>query len=100
MGKDSEVQTLLTLLLIAEGGEVPMADLQRSLGIGASAMSRNIGMLSSTGYRNGGQQQMIDGLALVESWENPLDRRQKLVRLTPKGRGVVTRALKHVSKGG
>jgi DNA-binding MarR family transcriptional regulator len=91
-----EVQALLTLLLIAEHGEIAMAELQQHLGLGSSAMSRNIGKLGVTGYRNGSNQKEAEGLGLVEAWENPLDRRVKLARLTPKGRAAVARALKHI----
>lgn len=96
VGREMEVQALLTLLLIAEHGEIAMTELQQALGLGASSMSRNIGKLSATGYRNGTSQKEAEGLGLIEAWENPMDRRQKTARLTPKGRAIVARALKHI----
>lgn len=95
LGKEVEAQTLLALLTVAEQGEVPQADLQRELGIGASAMSRNIGLLGTTGYKNGAGREQ-EGLGLVESWENPMDRRIKLVRLTAKGKVLVNRATRSI----
>ncbi len=95
INKEVEAQTLLVLLTVAAEGEVTMADLQRDIGVGSSAMSRNVGVLGTTGYRNGAGQ-VTEGLGLLESWENPQDRRQKLVRLTPKGRALVARAAKHI----
>ncbi|EFH10614.1 hypothetical protein HMPREF0731_3165 [Pseudoroseomonas cervicalis ATCC 49957] len=67
--------------------------MQKMLGIGGSAMSRNVGLLGSTGYRNGVKQVVAEGLGLMVTFEDPADRRQKLVSITPKGRAVVARAL-------
>lgn len=80
---DAEIQaqTVLTFLLVADATEpVSMRDLQGRLDISTSSVSRNVAALSKH-HRLG-----KDGLDLVEAYEDPADRRNKVVRLTAKGR--------------
>jgi DNA-binding MarR family transcriptional regulator len=96
VGRETEVQTLVTLMRIAEQPEgIPMKDLQDALGIKPSSMSRNIGRLGNTGYRNGKGTE-VPGLGLIDTWENPEDRRTKLVRLSGGGKALIRRVLDKV----
>jgi len=59
-----------------------MKDLASSVGIAQSSASRSIALLSK--YLKHG----TDGLEWVESFEDPMNRRQKTLRLTDKGKQV------------
>lgn len=96
--RDVEAQTLIALLIVAKEGAVNMAELQRRLGLGSSAMSRNVGLLGDTGYRNGANQAPSNSLGLVTAREDPMDRRHKTVTITPKGRAVVAKALRSLEQ--
>ena len=80
---DAEIQpqTILAYLYVAGSKEpVPMRDLQTRLGVASSSASRNVALLSKLNrYGKPGHD-------LVEIYENPEDRRYKLVRLTSRGR--------------
>lgn len=83
-----QAQTVLTYLLVAAAPdkEPPsMKELERRLGISSSSVSRNVAALSEM-HRLG-----KPGHDLVEAYEDPMDRRNKLVRLTPKGRTLALR---------
>ena len=73
-------QTISVFLAIAYHGEISMARLKTLLGIAQSSVSRNVSMLSAT-TRHG-----KPGPNLLRSWENPDNRREKLVTLTVQGR--------------
>ncbi len=81
---DPEIQAqgLSTFLTIAMSDPVPisMRDLAEAVGIAQSSCSRNVASLGQI-HRHG-----RPGHQLVESYEDPMDRRNKLVKLTPKGR--------------
>lgn len=59
-----------------------MKDLQSRVGLAKSSVSRNVAALSHQ-HRLG-----KPGHGLVEAYEDPEDRRNKLVRLTPKGKSL------------
>jgi DNA-binding MarR family transcriptional regulator len=79
---DPEIQAQ-TLAVFLEVSQHPHGILQRDLeaaaGISQSSVSRNIALLSHT------QRQGRPGYDLLVSFEDPAERRRKLVRLTPKG---------------
>ena len=80
---DPEIQAQAILAYLYGAGAkepVPMRDLQTRLGVASSGASRNVALLSKLD-RHG-----KPGHGLVEIYENPEDRRYKLVRLTPRGR--------------
>lgn len=79
--------TILCFLVVsqAESEDVHMKDLQQSLGITPASASRNIAYLSKE-HRLG-----KPGLDLVETYEDPADRRFKRIRLKPKGKQLKTR---------
>jgi len=84
---DPEIQmhTALMLLLIARKPGLNLKDLVTATGLGKSAVSRNIASLSKE-Y----------GKGLITYAEDPLDRRNKVIKLTPAGERVVNSLLHHV----
>ncbi len=90
-----ETPTIILLLTLAgrPDGTASMKELRQEIGLGSSSMTRQIGLLGMNGYRNGPNQSDIAGIGLVQSWEDPVDRREKLVRLTPVGEALVAKAL-------
>lgn len=79
-------QTIVCFLLIAAAPtDIPMRDLQDTLDMPSSSTSRNVAALSKH-HRLG-----RPGLDLVETYEDPEDRRFKRVRLTARGRALRSR---------
>ena len=80
---DSDIasQTMAVFLVVAmKGGEgISMQEVKDSLGIAQSSVSRNINLLCKT------SRHMKAGHDLLMTYEDPMNRRQKLCRLTPKG---------------
>ena len=75
------LQQLHILLLIAKAGEgTSLTDLAKEAGIGLATASRYV---SALGKQNRHRQ---EGLLMVESFEDPMERRKKIIRLTEKGR--------------
>jgi DNA-binding MarR family transcriptional regulator len=58
---------------------VPMTIIASDLNLAQSSVSRNISILSKWKWSR------KEGLDLVETREDPMERRRKLVKLTPKG---------------
>lgn len=66
------------------GGQegITMQDIAEALDLAQSSVSRNVMKLSITNrYR-------VSGIDILEAYEDPIERRRKLVRLTPKGKRV------------
>lgn len=82
------LQQLHVLLLIAEAGEgTSLTDLARSAGIGLATASRYV---SALGKQNRHRE---EGLLLVESFEDPMERRKKIIRLTAKGKAALMKLI-------
>lgn len=79
---EMRVQTLETLLRVAIAGRrgAHMTDIHRGLGMTLAAASRNVSSLSKVNTKG------AKAWGLVESHEDPMDRRYKIVALTPKGK--------------
>lgn len=81
------MQTALTLITVAKNQQkqngVSIKELSDILGISGAAASRNVSKLSTVGVK---QQK---GLALVESYEDPMYRVRKCVKLTPHGKRII-----------
>jgi DNA-binding MarR family transcriptional regulator len=76
-------QTMATFLYVAlhEGVDgVPQKDLADAIGIAQSTTSRNVSTLDKINRHHG------EGHRLIRSVEDPLERRRKLITLTPRGR--------------
>lgn len=78
------LQQLHCLLVIAQSEEgLSLTDLAQKVGIGLATASRYVAAL---GKQNRHRE---EGLLLVEAFEDPMERRKKIIRLTPKGRIAV-----------
>lgn len=77
---DVEMQALATFWTVAErGGEMPMMELQDTLGLSQSSVSRNVTLLSIGSIA-------APGPRLLEAFDDPGYRRRKIVQITPRGR--------------
>lgn len=82
------LQQLHVLLLIAQAEEgTSLTDLAKKAGIGLATASRYV---SALGKQNRHRQ---EGLLLVESFEDPMERRKKIIRLTAKGRTALNKLI-------
>lgn len=82
-----QMQQALTFLMVAEAGEegLPMLELQRRLGVSSSTASRNASALSKVHWRDPSKE----GYDLATREENPLDRRNKVLRLSARGKRIL-----------
>lgn len=80
---DFEMLAVRTFALVAEAGgrPIPQGTIRDRLNVSESTVSRNIAILSAGNPIRGGAQ-------LIESSEDPLYRRRKLVKLTASGRSL------------
>ncbi len=76
---EMQLQTLLTLLVVDTQPGITMKDAMKKIGISQSSISRNTSILGRLYVK--GQT----GLDLVAAVEDPMERRRKIMRLTPKG---------------
>ena len=87
-----ETQQQLLLLSLYVHGDLNQLDLERYTGMKKSANSRNIARLG-----DGLHPTTERGPGWVESYEDPENRRTKLVRLTPLGKAVLERTASDVA---
>lgn len=85
-----QAQTMMTMLVVARAhpDPVPMPEISREVGLAQSSTSRNIALLGKI-HRKG-----RPGLELIESSEDIMDRRTKLVSLTSRGKRFIQQLLK------
>lgn len=88
--KTMPLQQLRLLVALAVHETLPQTDLERYTGVGKTSNGRNIDRLGGGSFREA-------GLELVTSETDEKDRRYKLVRLTPKGRAVMSLAAEKVA---
>jgi DNA-binding MarR family transcriptional regulator len=81
---DMGSQTILTFLTVAQAGDagLPQSQLIKMTGMTQAGVSRNITRLSHGSPKNA-------GLHLIESYEDPMNRRHKLVKLTAAGQAIL-----------
>ncbi len=77
---DMPIQTAAMFLVVAANEGITMKALGEELGISQSSCSRNVAALSKQHRLN------KPGLDLVYAEEDPVERRRKIVKLTPQGR--------------
>lgn len=75
-----QVSTMLVFLYIASKGVTNQQDIEMSLGLTGGTTSRNVSYWTDT------KEFGVDGMGMVERFEDPRDRRHKILRLTPKGK--------------
>ena len=90
LDSEMQAQTMTVFLIVVESHPtpVPMPEIARAAGLAQSSTSRNIAALGT--YHRKGQP----GLKLLDSYEDPMDRRTKLVKLTPRGERFATILMK------
>lgn len=80
------LQQLHCLLVIAQSEEgMSLTDISQKVGIGLATASRYVAAL---GKQNRHRE---EGLLLVESFEDPMERRKKIIRLTKKGKAAINK---------
>jgi DNA-binding MarR family transcriptional regulator len=90
--KTLETQQQLLLLSLYIHGDLNQLDLERYTGMRKSSNSRNIARLGE------GEHPSVErGPGWVESYEDPENRRSKLVRLTPRGKALLEKVAAEVS---
>jgi DNA-binding MarR family transcriptional regulator len=77
------------LFLLAKAGETGMSltELSKAAEIAMATASRYIGNLGKI------NRFKEEGFNLVEAYEDPMERRKKIIRLTPKGRVLINRLI-------
>jgi DNA-binding MarR family transcriptional regulator len=81
----------LMVELHMRGGEMQMEDMQKAAGTSPSSITR-------AAVRLGGGDKDVSGMGWLEAFEDPLFRRRKIVRITPKGRAAVEKLAGATSK--
>lgn len=81
------LQTVAVFVAVALKPGITMKDLGPLVGLSQASISRNVAALAKT--------HRLDkpGLDLLIAREDPVERRRKIVELTPKGRGVLSALL-------
>lgn len=75
-----QISSMLTFLFIAQRGIASQKDVENMLGLSNAAASRNVSYWAE--HKKFG----VEGYGFVERFEDPRDRRAKLLRLTPAGK--------------
>lgn len=82
------LQQVRCLFIIADSEEgMSLSDIAKKAGIGLATASRYIGALGKINRKK------EEGLQLIESFEDPMERRKKVIRLTSKGRVAIRRII-------
>ena len=79
------LQYVTTFLLVAYEENLNVTEYAKRAGISQSLMTRHLADLGSVNRYH------EEGMGLVEGYEDMMDRRNRLVRLTPKGKTVLYR---------
>ena len=87
-----QLTTMLTFLFIAQRSEVSQKTIETHLGFSNAAASRNVSYWSDL------KKYGVPGQGFVERFENPTDRREKLIRLTDRGQAFYDRVCSHMHK--
>lgn len=86
--QDMPLQQAKCLFIVSQKEEgMSLSDIAKKAGIGLATASRYI---SALGKLNRHRQ---EGLQLIESFEDPMERRKKIIRLTKKGQIAVRKIL-------
>lgn len=86
--QDMPIQQAKCLFIVAQEPDgMSLSDIAKKAGIGLATASRYI---SALGKINRHRQ---EGLQLIEAFEDPMERRKKIIRLTTKGKIAVRKLL-------
>lgn len=82
------LQQALCLFVIAEAEDgLSLTDLAKKVGIALATASRYVGALGKMNRHH------TAGLNFIESYEDPMERRKKVIKITIKGRNALRRIL-------
>lgn len=79
--------SVLTFLYIARRGKVVQKDIELALGLSGVATSRNVSYWADMKFRD------KPGKGFVERYEDPMNRRFKVIQLTPEGKAFYQKLL-------
>lgn len=88
-----QAQQLVVLLLIYNNKDITMLDIINKTGLSQSTISRNIALLLE--WFNYSKRQA--GAGIVNIYEDPMDRRRKVIELTAKGKALFARLEKYLA---
>tara|TARA_Y100000593_G_C4274886_1_gene319508 strand:- start:14 stop:370 length:357 start_codon:yes stop_codon:yes gene_type:complete len=77
-----QLQTAMVFLTVSEFGPCNMSNLRTTCGLSGASVSRNCASLGKI-HRHGKA-----GFGLIKAYEDVMDRKQKIVELTPKGENL------------
>ena len=88
IASEMPLQQVHCFLLVAEADEgLSLSDLAKKANIGLATASRYVAALGKL------NRHREEGLQLIEAFEDPMERRKKIIRLTPKGKIALRKAL-------
>lgn len=88
ISSDMPLQQAHCFLLIAETEDgLSLSDLAKKANIGLATASRYVAALGKL------NRHREEGLQLIEAFEDPMERRKKIIRLTAKGKIAIRKAL-------
>jgi DNA-binding MarR family transcriptional regulator len=86
------LQQLHCLLVIAQAKEgLSLTEIAQKVGISLATASRYVAAL---GKQNRHRE---EGLLLIESFEDPMERRKKIIRLTSKGKAAINKLVGEIN---
>lgn len=83
LNAEMQAQQMAIFLAVAAKPDLTVTDIANATGHSTSSVSRNIAALGKT-HRKG-----LPGLDILVAVEDPIDRRNKRIRMTPKGARVM-----------
>lgn len=90
--QEMQMQTAQTFIAVAMHPGINMTELSEKAGISQASCSRNVSALSRVHRLN------KPGMDLVVATEDPMERRRKIVRLTPKGQRLAEALTELINK--
>lgn len=90
---EMQMQTAQTFIAVAMQPGITMKELSEKVGISQASCSRNVSALSRTHRLN------KPGMDLIVAAEDPMERRRKIVKLTPKGQRLAEALTKLINEG-
>ena len=88
------IQTMALIQVALHDDDITAKGISDAIGLTSSGISAVLATLSKSGPRNLG-----DGWGVIEYRENPIDRREKFFRLTPKGRALMRQIVNSIRLG-
>lgn len=94
LDSEMQIQTILAFLYVADrdeqGSITTVSDIGHYLGLSSASASRNVALLSRWSRKG------THGHGLIDLQENPARRNEKHIRLTAKGKSLMTRLKEYI----